>query len=390
MPGDDPARLLAQLVRIPSVNPMGRAGATREGGYFEEGVTAFLESFLRDRGIATRRQAALPGRDNLLACYEAPGARRTLLFDAHQDTVPVEGMTVEPFGAHVEGRRLYGRGACDIKGGLTAMLLAFVRLARERPAGSASVLLALTVDEEYTHRGSSVLAADPGRSIDLAVVAEPTGFDLVTSHKGAVRWRVVASGVACHSSTPALGDNAVYRMGRVLAALEAYARGLAEGAADAVLGPASLSVGTIRGGVSVNVVPDACSIEVDRRVIPGEDPEAVRDEVAEWLRGRLDAADFARLSFSEPWVRMPALRPMVDGATLEAIGGVVRRCAGRSPEVRGVPFGTDAGPLGRAGIASLVIGPGDIAQAHTKDEWIDLDELAAGVEVYHGMACALG
>jgi acetylornithine deacetylase/succinyl-diaminopimelate desuccinylase-like protein len=388
---DEVTGLLGDLVRIPSVNPMGRPDATRDGGYFETALTNYIEDYFHRHNISCYRQAVAPGRDNLIARVEAPGARRTLLFDAHQDTVSADGMTVAPFGAHVEGGRLHGRGACDIKGGLAAMLLAVARLARERPRGAASVVLACTVDEEYTHTGSSALAADPpAPSIDLAVVAEPTRFDIITSHKGAVRWAITARGRACHSSTPELGDNAIYRMARVLGALEDQARELGRSAADPVLGAPSLSVGVIAGGAGVNIVPDACVIQVDRRVIPGEDPDGAVRGVVDHLRAQLDPADFGHLEFGAPWVRMPALRPCVASETLTAIGDVVAQVTGRRPAVGGVPYGTDAGPLGRAGLRCVVLGPGDIAQAHTEDEWIELDAVRAAGEVYYGLAVALG
>jgi len=269
-------------------------------------------------------------------------------------------------------------------------VLAFLRLVRERPNHSASVVLALTVDEEYTHTGSSAIAENPPEGIDLAIVAEPTRFDLITTHKGAVRWKIESRGTACHSSTPDRGDNAIYRMARVLHVLQTYALDLQRGEPDPILGAPSLSVGTIHGGVSPNVVPDECVIELDRRVIPGESPDAVPSLVTELLRKELSADDFERLAFHVPWVRMPALRPNVDQATLDLLCASIARQTGKTPAVSGVPFGTDAGPLGQVGIPSVVLGPGDIAQAHTKDEWIELDQLRAAVDVYFDLACTLG
>src|SRR5215211_6390558 len=148
-----PAATLAELVRLPSVNPMGRTDLPADILY-EHRVGAYLEGRLRDLGVAVERQTVRPGRDNLVAVYEPPGAPPfTTVFECHQDTVPVDAMTVEPFAARVEGGRLYGRGACDVKGGAAVMLAAFERLVRERPAGSARVLLAYTVDEEHTFLG---------------------------------------------------------------------------------------------------------------------------------------------------------------------------------------------------------------------------------------------
>ena len=159
---DELTRLLSDLVSIPSVNPMGRGSDGPE--FLETRLSAYLESWFRNEGISVTRQPIAPGRDNLLVRYNAPDARRTLLFDAHQDTVPTDGMTIPPFEPRIEGGKLFGRGSCDVKAGMTAMLLAFRRLYRERPKGSASVIMACTVDEEFTHMGSSRLAETQNRS----------------------------------------------------------------------------------------------------------------------------------------------------------------------------------------------------------------------------------
>ena len=348
-------------------------------GVLEADVSNYLDDFFRALGVRYERTTIAPGRDNLVAYYDAPQARTTLLFDAHQDTVPTDGMTVPPFEPQVVSGRLYGRGACDVKGGMAAMLTAFGRLVKERPAGSASVLMACTVDEEFTHIGSSALAAQ-GTGADLGIVAEPTLLHIVDCHKGAVRWKARTRGVACHSSTPGLGANAIYRMAQVVTALAAHAEDLAGSAPDPILGPPSLSVGRIEGGQSVNVVPDWSEIEIDRRIIPGEPPEAAIARVSSFLADRLGAPDW--LEFLPPWVRMPALPSGANGARdwLGPLVQAVTEATGRRPEVTGVPYGTDAGPLGAAGLPCVVFGPGDIAQAHTKDEWIELDQVRAAVE----------
>lgn len=386
-------RLLSQLVAIPSVNPMGRD--LSGPGFLEVGMTDALERYFRDLGVDFQRTTVEPGRDNLLAVYDPPGRSPTctLLWDAHQDTVPTEGMVIPPFEPRVEGHRLYGRGSCDIKGGMAAMLHAFARLVRERPAGSARVLMACTVDEEFTHRGSSALGAAIALGevrADLGIVAEPTGLNVVTAHKGAVRWKIRTKGVACHSSTPRLGVNAIYRMARVLDALATHAEELADSRPDPMLGPPSLSVGRIEGGVSVNVVPDLCAIEIDRRVIPGEVAADCPAHVEQFLRERLGTDFMECVERTAPWVLMPALAPGMSGPWVEGLRGAIRDATGRMPDVMGVPYGTDAGPLSQAGLPCVVIGPGDIAQAHTKDEWIDLREVAAAAEAYYLIACSLG
>jgi len=380
---DPVTRLLADLVAIPSLNPMGRPVSGPQ--YLEGGMTDYLEGYFRDLGVRHERTPISPGRDNLLAWYVAPSARRTLLFDAHQDTVPADGMSIDPFGARIEGGRLHGRGACDVKGGMAAMLTAFARLVRERPAHSASVIMACTVDEEYTHTGSSHLAAHPVGA-DLAIVAEPTRLDLVVCHKGALRWKVRTRGVACHSSTPELGDNAIYRMARVIAALADHAGQLAGAEPHPVLGTPSLSVGRIEGGYAANVVPDWCEIEVDRRVLPAEIPDQCYGKAALAVAAALGTEGW---EFLDPWVNMPALAPEMSAGCVALLRDAIRGVLGREPAISGVPYGTDAGPLAEAGLPAVVHGPGDIAQAHTRDEWIDLDELGAAVEVYYAIALAL-
>jgi acetylornithine deacetylase len=381
---NDVIRLLSELVAIPSVNPMGRPLAGE--GILETRLTAYLEGWFLELGVECRRQAVSPGRDNVVARYEAPDSRRTILFDVHQDTVPADGMTIPPFEPTLEGGRLHGRGSCDVKGSMAAMLAAFARLVRERPAGSASVILACTVDEEFTHTGSSHLA-ESGHGAELAIVAEPTGLDLVHCHKGALRWKICTKGLACHSSMPHRGVNAIYRMGHVLQALESFAGALSRAAPHPILGPPSLSVGRIEGGQSVNVVPDRCEIEVDRRLLPGEDAARCLEEVATLLSrlpGCLDA-----IEIGQPWVHMPALAPRAE-KWLGPLGDAVAAATGRRPEVLGVPFGTDAGPLSAAGMPCVVFGPGDIAQAHTKDEWIAIEQVQLAAEAYFQIACHLG
>jgi acetylornithine deacetylase len=382
---DPITQLLADLVAIPSVNPMGRA--LSGPGLLEAGMTSYLEAFFRELAVPFERQAVLPGRENLVARYDAPSSRRAILFDAHQDTVPTDGMTIDPFVPRIEGARLYGRGACDIKGGMAAMLAAFARLVRERPRGSASVIMACTVDEEFTHKGSSHLAAHPTGAA-LAIVAEPTQLQVVNCHKGAVRWKFRTSGVACHSSTPHLGDNAIYRMARLVSALAEHARALADATAHPVLGPPSLSVGRIEGGQSVNVVPDWCEIEVDRRVIPGEDPLACLEHARQFLAARLGGLE--AIEMLPPWINLPALSACGSEPWAAAVCDAVTAALGRRPEITGVPYGTDAGPLGASGLPCLVFGPGDIAQAHTKDEWVDLDQVRTAAEAYFQIGCALG
>ena len=352
---------------------------------YEARVTAYLERHLRDLGADPRRQPVRPGRDNLIAVYDPPTPPPfTVVFEAHQDTVPVDAMTVDPFGATVEGGKLYGRGACDVKAGGAVMLAAFARLFKERPAGSARVILAFTVDEEHTFLGVQELVKQ-GLQADYAIVAEPTLLNIVRAHKGVVRWQVETAGRACHSSRPEQGVNAIYRMGRLLAGIADYADRLRAQPPDALLGPRTVSVGRITGGVSPNTVPDSCRIDVDRRLIPGETAAAAGDDLTAFLKA-YPGVDFPFTCTQTHTACLP-LGPELSGELVARLGAVIDAVAGKH-EVHAVPYGTDASTIAGAGIPAVVFGPGDIAQAHTKDEWIDLAQLDPAAEILYRFARA--
>ncbi|MCI0702066.1 MAG: M20 family metallopeptidase [Planctomycetia bacterium] len=376
-------QLLAELVRRPSVNPMGRSDLPSEILY-ESHVTAFLEEQLRELGCEVTRQEVMPGRDNLVATYTPPTpAPFSVLFEAHQDTVPVDAMTVEPFGAKIEGGRMYGRGSCDVKAGGACMLTAFARLVKEKPPGSAAVTLAFTVDEEHTFLGVQDLMRSGVRA-DCAIVAEPTLLNIVNAHKGVVRWVLETSGRACHSSRPDQGVNAIYRMAWLLNGLEEYAIQLQNFAPDPVLGPRTLSVGRITGGVSPNTVPDFCRIDIDRRLVPGEHPQDALRNLEGYLKG-YPGIDFV-FALGQTHAACPPLNPAHSGQLVARLGAVIDSVVGKHT-VHSVPFGTDASTVANAGVPAVVFGPGDIAQAHTKDEWIDLEQLEPAAEILFRFAC---
>jgi acetylornithine deacetylase len=326
-----------------------------------------------------------PQRDNIVARLDMPGARRTLMLEAHQDTVPVDGMIVEPFGAKIDGNKLYGRGACDIKGGMASMLACFARLVREKPKGCCNVIMACSVDEEATMLGVVELAKRT--KADFAVVAEPTNLNIVHAHKGVVRWNLFTSGRSCHSSAPEQGVNAIYRMGHVLRGIEQYAEHLRQAKADPLLGLPTISVGVIHGGVGVNTVPDRCQIEIDRRLISGEVPDQQSAQLSGFLKEKA-GIDFP-FELTTPWIRMPALSPKGTEEIQKLLGAAIDADRG-SHKVHSVPYGTDAATLAAAGVPSVVFGPGDIAKAHTVDEWVPLDEVETASNILHRLACSIG
>ena len=394
-----PSDILAELVAIASVNPMGRSVAA--GELFERPLTEFLERWFRSLGLETFRQTIEPNRDNIVARFDGDGADcPVVLFDAHQDTVPVEGMTIDPFRPVVRDGRLYGRGACDIKGGMAAMLAAVARLADERPKPRPTVLMSCTVNEEHGFTGAQGLCRlwshvdashvdaslrDANASLGetrphCVVVAEPTELEVVVAHKGMVRWQCRSKGRAAHSSVPDRGANAIFRMTPVLSALAQYQSELAAKAAEHPLcGKPTLSVGTIRGGISVNTVPDLCTIEIDRRLLPEDDPASVYREVIDYVARHVEHADY--IEHLPPIMQSRGLSDANNAALADRLVATVREVQGTAKK-SGVPFGTNATAFGSL-FPTVVFGPGSIAQAHTADEWIELEQVERASEILY-------
>ena len=369
----NPAELAAELVAIPSMNPMGRCAA--EGAYCEAMVAKHVVAVLDGMGARVAIAEVLPSRPNVSGFFDF-GAPTTIIFEAHLDTVPVDNMAVAPFGGEVRDGRLYGRGACDVKGPMAAMLCAIEAARGGKPRHN--VLFAAVSDEEYQFHGVRqllgairALSAQPPA---FAVIAEPTLLEPVTAHKGVARWRATARGVPAHSSTPHLGRNAIYAMADAVAALRAHAARLAERQPHPELGTATLSVGTIRGGTAVNVVPDVCEVEIDRRLVAGETPAGAAEELREIL-------DPLGVELSAPVMEAPAFESRPGSAAVRAAIRASRaaRAAGR---MLAVSYCTDAAFYPRAGIDAVVFGPGSIEQAHTADEWIAVEQLELGVIAY--------
>jgi len=386
----DLVKTLSDLVALPSVNPMGQLVSGPE--YFEHRVTDYLEALFKSLNLPYQRQTVEPMRDNIVARLDgqvpASEGGPLILFEAHQDTVPVVGMTIEPWTPVVRDGRLYGRGSCDIKGGMTAMLGALARLAEERPRGMPTIVMACTVNEEHGYSGATALTkmwSQAGsvipRQPDAAIVAEPTQLQTVVAHKGVVRWRCRTHGRAAHSSQPHLGINAIFKMARVLEALERYQRDVAPTLGEhALCGRPTLSVGTITGGLSVNTVPDGCVIEIDRRLIPGEKPDDAYRHVLEYLAREI-GSDPA-IEHEKPFLIGAGLLDRVNGPLAERMVTAAREAQIECAKI-GVPFGTDAAAIAGAGVPSIVFGPGSIDQAHTADEWLALDQLVQASEALY-------
>jgi acetylornithine deacetylase/succinyl-diaminopimelate desuccinylase-like protein len=368
-------KLLAELVGLPSVNPAfvpsggTSARPARQPHPFtgEQRVADFLAAVAGRAGLEVEFQKVLPGRSNLLVRLRPRGqTRRTILLAPHLDTVSAGESQFIP---RRKNGRLHGRGACDTKGSVAAMLAALCELARtrQRPKETAVVFAGL-VDEEHAQAGSRALAASRFQA-DLAIVGEPTRLHVVTAHKGSLWLELETRGKAAHGATPQFGKNAVHEMARIVEVLETdYAARLCR-RRHPLLGAATVNVGTICGGTQPNIVPDRCSITVDRRTLPGETDTGVQREITACLR-----ANQLRANISS--AKLAPARPLETNPGLPLVRQFLRSTGQTRPV--GVDFFCDAAVLSAGGIPSVVFGPGDIAQAHTADEWISLASLERG------------
>ncbi len=386
-----PTEILCELIAIPSVNPMGRE--LSGPFYFEQRLSDWLVHYFESIGAHYERIEVAPGRANVIARYDSIGSTQTLLFDAHQDTVPIDNMKIEPFKPQVLDGRVTGRGASDVKGGLASMLHAFARLVKEKPSGAANVVLSCSCDEEFTTIGIRDLVTywqeNLGKSRLLttkpngAIVAEPTDLDVVIAHRGVTRFRVHTIGKACHSSDPTQGRNAIYTMARAVRYLEEYSVWLPKSVPiHSLCGRPTLSVGRIFGGQSVNIVPDSCTIEIDRRLVPGEDPLVVWSTIREQLTERFGPY----IVIDEAWISSPALSNHDNAWLAKPLLNCIDNVAGRHRSL-GVAYCTHASTISCAGVPAVVFGPGSIAQAHTEDEFIEIQQLDYAAEIYFQFAC---
>jgi acetylornithine deacetylase/succinyl-diaminopimelate desuccinylase-like protein len=357
-----PELLLQELIALASVNPAFLpAGHARAG---EHRVADFLAATAARAGLEVEFQTVLPNRSNLLARLRPPKKpRHRILLAPHMDTV--DGNEAQFLPLKKDGK-LFGRGACDTKGSVAAMLSALADLARDgRGPAETEILFTGLVDEENAQMGSRALVRTRLKA-DLAIVGEPTNLQVITAHKGSLWLKLETRGKSVHGSVPELGKNAVHEMARVVEVLETdYAQEI-QRRRHPLLGTPTVSVGSIAGGTQANIVPDRCTIMVDRRTLPGETEAGVRREIQALLRRKKLKAVLLN-GKTEPCLPLETnpRSPMV-ARFLESIG--------QSKPV-GVRYFCDAAVLAQGGIPSVAFGPGDIAEAHTANEWIAIESL---------------
>ncbi len=365
--------LTTQLVQIPTENPPGN----------EKKIALFLKPILLRMGFKVKIHLSPKGRYNIVAEKRWGQGGQTLIFNGHLDVVPpgvLSQWKYPPFSGKLERGKIYGRGASDMKGGISSFLQALSMISRSKNhLDKGGVILHLVSDEEsHGHQGMGFLIQKIGIRGNAVIVGEPTGLDPVIAQKGALWLRIFTLGKSAHGSRPDLGVNAIEKMMKAIEQIRAIPL---EKKHD-LLGKPTLSIGTIQGGVKVNVVPERCVIEVDRRMLPVEKKEEVLREIKKVLDSlqshdpnfqyRMEEIDFAEPSEVSPEEEIVKIG--VDA---------IQEVRGRRSKIRGFSGFTDARfYINQCQIPTLIFGPGGIGESHTTNESVEVEALVQAAHIY--------
>ncbi len=363
--------LLSDLVSIDSINP-----SLVPGGGGEKQIAGYVANWLEQAGVgAVELHEIAPDRPNVIGRVKGRSAGRTLMLNAHVDTVGIAGMS-QPLVARAEGDRLYGRGAYDMKGGLAAIMLAAGRLASSSEFEGELIVTAVA-DEEYASLGTQAVVSS--LSADAAIVTEPTGLRICSAHKGFAWLSIETNGRAAHGSRADLGIDAISHMGRVLASIESVGGELARRPPHPLLGTASLHASSIEGGGELSSYPAHCRLQLERRTLPGETPDSVLAEIENQL-AKLSLADPTFSAHAELFFWRDSFEVARDEEVVRAVDASATEIMGAHPRVYGDTPWMDAALLSAAGIPTVVFGPGG-AGAHAAEEYGNLEEVAVCAQI---------
>ena len=371
----DAVALARALVAIDSRNPTLSAGAPGESG-----CALFLAGVLREWGFETELLEQVAGRPNLVARIGPKGAP-ALMFAGHLDVVGVEGMIHPPFSPEIRNGRLYGRGSADMKGGIAAMCSAAANALTSK--STKAIVIAAVVDEEYESLGMRALLAS-GVKAEAAVLTEPTRLAICPAHRGFVWMSVGIRGRAAHGSRYDIGVDAITHAGLLLAELDALERTREGGLRHRLLGRGSLHASTISGGTGMSTYPESCELTIERRTLPGETAETALAEIREAM-ARVKERD-SRFDATVTLTTAQAPSDVGESAPVVTKLADAIRAEGLQAGIEGLSAWTDAALLNEAGIPAICFGPGDIALAHSAEEWVPVDEIEKATKVLTRLA----
>jgi succinyl-diaminopimelate desuccinylase len=371
---EDPVLLAQKMIRIDSENPPGK----------EKELADFMADILRDIGLETVEYDFKPKRPNVVAVLKSHSNARSLIFNGHLDTVPfgdIEKWSAGPLNGDIKDGRLFGRGSADMKSSIAAFISALGAIVESKVELAGNVIIALTSDEEDSCVGAKDIL-EKGYHASAAIVGEPSNLQINTAHKGFARFNLTTYGKLAHSSNPDEGINAIYKMSEAVNRLEKIAtRYSVSRYSHPFLGKPTLSVGVIKGGAKDNIVPDSCEITIDRRLLPGETPKDVEDE----LRTELVkiAKDDPQFRFKlELYNSQPASETDLSEEIVETAKKAIKEIVNSEPRVEGMPATTEMSHFVKAGIPTIILGCGDIKMAHTINESLPVQQIIDVAKIY--------
>lgn len=374
MKKSDAVALLRRLVSLPSVEPTQTDRPDEIGG--EARMADFFAGYMADLGFAIERQEVLPGRCNVIARRGPAEPKRIWLLESHMDTVGIDGMLHDPFAGEVRDSRLYGRGAADCKGAMAAAMDALARIDLDAVAARGDAILYVgAMGEETGNNGArAVLPLLPPR-ITRTIVLEPTEAQVVHASKGIAALEIDFTGRSAHGSNPEVGLNAIYAAMDFIARLKTYAAAEAAAHRHPLVGTPSMNVGVIRAGIAPNVVPPACHLELDWRVVPGEDIEDVKTALRAILADMVRKGLCLDATLKQTQQNCPLVTPADSPLVRELVAAC--RASGLDSAPGGVRWCCDGSIFCPRSDETVVFGPGSIKQGHATVEYIDTAELEA-------------
>jgi acetylornithine deacetylase len=363
---------LKDLVKIDSVNP-----SLVESAAGETEIADYLEQWMNAHGLDTKRYDVQTGRPNVVGVLRGTGGGKTLLLNGHMDTVGVDYMTIPPFNPTTKDGRLYGRGSFDMKGGLAASMAAIKTIIDEDTTLKGDVILAAVCDEEYASIGTEHLMKDT--TADAAIVGEFTAGNIQIAHKGFAWITIETHGVAAHGSLHRIGVDAIAKMGHLLTGLEALGRQL-EKTEHPLVGPGSVHASTIEGGSELSTYPASCRLQVERRLIPGEDRGTVETEMTNLIESLTMADPKFKADYTITFYRAP-MEISPDEEICRVLREGSRKLLGNTPDYVGGTGWMDTQIIHSKGIPAVAHGPNGYG-AHAKEEWVDLQSVYETAQIH--------
>ena len=373
--------LCSQLIRIPShLDVVGQ----------EKEISLYLQKKFREKGFQVNTQEVQEGRSNVIVCMPGDGKGKSLLLNGHLDTVPPGTAMKNPFSPEIRNGMLFGRGACDMKGAVGAMIYSMMLLERNGIRLSGDLFFTGVVGEETGGTGTRALVKNGFRA-DFAVVGEPTDMKLVVSHKGVANFEVSIWGKACHASIPEQGASAIVAGSEFIGKIQHQLVPRLRERVQNLVGSATINIGLVQGGTKINMVPDRCIIHIDRRWVSAEDEKQVLSELEGILKTVCETDPRLRGEVKPLLPVEGYFGPQEVPHDHEVVTFAEKALqqSGIVPQKAGMQGWTDAATLMNAGIPSIIIGPGSIEQAHTDEEFVQVSQLVDAVKVYISLAYSI-